>query len=32
MSMKMQDLYSIETHKHRLAAWAASRAASASPK
>lgn len=32
MSVNMGDLYSLEMHKHRLAAWAASRAASASPK
>tara|TARA_B110000208_G_C11541423_1_gene348136 strand:+ start:59 stop:616 length:558 start_codon:yes stop_codon:yes gene_type:complete len=32
MSVTMEDLYSLEMHKHRLSAWAASRAASASPK
>jgi len=31
MSMKMDDPYSIDLHKHRLASWAASRAASSSP-
>lgn len=32
MRVKKEDLYSLDMHKHRLAAWAASRAASASPK
>lgn len=31
MSEVMEEFYSIDMHKHRLSAWAASRAASASP-